>query len=110
MGIRKYKPTSPGRRHGTVSDFAELTRSKPEKSLVKRIKKSGGRNHSGKTTAFGFANGGLGYGWLNSNAGGVLRGSGWYLSASSGVYTPRLDVGPSYSNTYVGFRCVWLDQ
>ncbi len=51
MGIHKYKPTSAGRRHGTVSDFAELTRSKPEKSLVKRIKKSGGRNHSGKTTA-----------------------------------------------------------
>ena len=51
MGIRKYKPTSAGRRHGTVSDFSELTRSKPEKSLVKRIKKSGGRNHSGKTTA-----------------------------------------------------------
>jgi large subunit ribosomal protein L2 len=51
VGIRKYKPTSAGRRHGTVSDFSELTRSKPEKSLVKRIKKSGGRNHSGKTTA-----------------------------------------------------------
>ena len=51
MAIRKYKPTSAGRRHGSVSDFAELTRSSPEKSLVKRISKTGGRNHSGKTTA-----------------------------------------------------------
>jgi len=51
MGIRKYKPTSPGRRNASVSDFAEITRSSPEKSLVKRIKKTGGRNHSGKITA-----------------------------------------------------------
>ena len=50
MGIRKYKPTSPGRRNASVNDFAEITRSRPEKSLVKRIKKSGGRNHSGKIT------------------------------------------------------------
>ena len=50
MGIRIYKPTSPGRRNASVSDFAEITRSRPEKSLVKRIKKSGGRNHSGKVT------------------------------------------------------------
>ena len=50
MAIRKYKPTSAGRRHGSVSDFAELTKSTPEKTLVKRIKKHGGRNHSGKTT------------------------------------------------------------
>ena len=50
MGIRIYKPTSPGRRNSSVNDYAELTRSKPEKCLVKRIKKSGGRNHSGKIT------------------------------------------------------------
>jgi len=50
MGIRKYKPTSAGRRHGSVNDYADLTRSRPEKSLVKRIKKHGGRNHSGKIT------------------------------------------------------------
>ena len=50
MGIRIYKPTSAGRRNASVNDYAELTRSRPEKSLVKRIKKSGGRNHSGKTT------------------------------------------------------------
>ncbi|MBN1763817.1 MAG: 50S ribosomal protein L2 [Sedimentisphaerales bacterium] len=50
MGIRVYKPTSPGRRNASVNDYAEITRSRPEKSLVKRIKKSGGRNHSGKTT------------------------------------------------------------
>ncbi len=50
MAIRSYKPTSPGRRHGSVSDFAEITRTTPEKTLVKRIKKTGGRNHSGKIT------------------------------------------------------------
>ena len=34
MGIRKYKPTTPGRRGSSVSDFVELTRSTPEKSLL----------------------------------------------------------------------------
>ncbi|MHC4638293.1 MAG: 50S ribosomal protein L2 [Planctomycetota bacterium] len=50
MGIRKYKPTSAGRRHGSVNDFADLTTTKPEKSLCVRIKKTGGRNHHGVTT------------------------------------------------------------
>ncbi len=50
MGIRKYKPTSPGRRHGSVLDFAEITRSKPEKSLLRPLKKSGGRNNLGRIT------------------------------------------------------------
>ena len=51
MGIRKYKPTSPGRRHGSVLDFAELTKTKPEKSLLRPIKKTGGRNNRGRVTA-----------------------------------------------------------
>ncbi|MHC4192845.1 MAG: 50S ribosomal protein L2 [Planctomycetota bacterium] len=51
MGIRAYKPTSAGRRHGSVNDYAELTTNKPEKSLCKRIRKNGGRNHHGVTTA-----------------------------------------------------------
>ena len=51
MGIRKYKPTSPGRRGATVSDFADLTQGvKPEKSLLRPIKKTGGRNNQGKIT------------------------------------------------------------
>ena len=50
MGIRVYKPTSPGRRNSSVNDYAELTVSKPEKSLCKRVKKNGGRNHHGVTT------------------------------------------------------------
>jgi len=50
MGIRIYKPTSPGRRNASVNDYAEVTRDRPEKTLVKRIKKHGGRNHSGKVT------------------------------------------------------------
>ncbi len=51
MGIRVYKPTSAGRRNSSVNDYAELTTSKPEKSLCKRIKKNGGRNHHGITTS-----------------------------------------------------------
>ena len=52
MGIRKYKPTTPGRRGATVSDFAELTPgAKPEKSLLRAIVKTGGRNNQGKITA-----------------------------------------------------------
>jgi len=50
MGVRVYKPTSAGRRHGSVNDYAELTTDKPEKSLCVRIKKTGGRNHHGVTT------------------------------------------------------------
>ncbi len=50
MGIRVYKPTSAGRRNASVNDFAEITKTRPEKTLVKRIKKHGGRNHSGKVT------------------------------------------------------------
>ena len=50
MGIRIYKPTSPGRRNSSVNDYAEVTKATPEKTLVKRIKKHGGRNHSGKIT------------------------------------------------------------
>jgi large subunit ribosomal protein L2 len=50
MGIRIYRPTSPGRRHSSVNDYAELTTDRPEKTLCRRIKKTGGRNHSGKAT------------------------------------------------------------
>ncbi|MHC4573552.1 MAG: 50S ribosomal protein L2 [Planctomycetota bacterium] len=50
MGIRVYKPTSPGRRQSSVNDYAELTVDRPEKSLCRRIKKSGGRNHRGITS------------------------------------------------------------
>ena len=51
MGIRVYKPTTPGRRNASVNDYAELTTDRPEKTLCKRIKKSGGRNHHGVTTS-----------------------------------------------------------
>src|ERR671919_1919659 len=50
MAIRKYKPTTPGRRGGSVADFAEVTRSTPEKGLVRPLPKKGGRNNSGKIT------------------------------------------------------------
>ena len=48
MGIRKYKPTSPGRRFMSVSAFDELTVSKPERSLLAPMKRSGGRNNRGR--------------------------------------------------------------
>ena len=52
MGVRIYRPTSPGRRNASVSDFKELTKgAKPEKSLLVRAKKKGGRNNQGVITA-----------------------------------------------------------
>ncbi|GAA0989039.1 MULTISPECIES: 50S ribosomal protein L2 [Nocardiopsidaceae] len=50
MGIRKYKPTTPGRRGSSVSDFVEITRSEPEKSLVRPLHSKGGRNGHGRIT------------------------------------------------------------
>ena len=50
MGIRKYKPTTPGRRGSSVADFVEVTRSTPEKSLVRPLTKTGGRNNAGRIT------------------------------------------------------------
>ena len=50
MAIRKYKPTTPGRRGSSVSDFAEITRSTPEKSLVRPLHSTGGRNAHGRIT------------------------------------------------------------
>lgn len=51
MPIRKRKPTSPGRRFQTSSDFSEITTSKPEKSLLVRQSSTGGRNNRGRTTS-----------------------------------------------------------
>ena len=51
MPIRKRKPTSPGRRFQTSSDFAEVTKTKPEKSLTKPKPKTGGRNSYGRMTS-----------------------------------------------------------
>ena len=50
MGVKQYKPTSPGRRHQTVSDFAEITTNKPEKSLLEPLPKKAGRNNYGRIT------------------------------------------------------------
>ena len=51
MGIRKYKPTTPGRRGASVSDFTEITRDTPEKSLIAPLHSKGGRNVHGRVTA-----------------------------------------------------------
>src|ERR1700747_2183029 len=50
MAIRKYKPTTPGRRGASGSDFSELTRSEPEKNLVQPLHGHGGRNVYGRIT------------------------------------------------------------
>lgn len=50
MGIRKINPTSPGQRGMTKSDFAEVTTSTPEKSLLKPLRKTAGRNNTGRIT------------------------------------------------------------
>lgn len=50
MGIKRYKPYTPSRRHMTVSDFSEITKKTPEKSLCVHLKKHSGRNNQGKIT------------------------------------------------------------
>jgi len=50
MGLKKLKPTTPGQRHKVASTFDEITKSSPEKSLLRKIKNSGGRNDTGKMT------------------------------------------------------------
>ena len=51
MGTRKFKPTTPSRRFMSVSDFDEVTKSEPEKSLIARKSGSGGRNNNGRITS-----------------------------------------------------------
>ena len=51
MGIRKFKPTTNGLRHAAISDFAEITKHTPEKSLLRPIRGKGGRNMYGRVTA-----------------------------------------------------------
>ncbi|MDD5306343.1 MAG: 50S ribosomal protein L2 [Deltaproteobacteria bacterium] len=51
MGIKQYKPTSPGRRLMTGADFSEITRGEPEAALLRPLKRSGGRNNSGRITS-----------------------------------------------------------
>lgn len=51
MPVKSVKPTTPGQRQKSVSTFEEITRSRPEKSLVRPIKKSGGRNNKGRITS-----------------------------------------------------------
>jgi large subunit ribosomal protein L2 len=50
MGVKKMRPITPGTRFRVAPDFAEITASKPEKSLLEPIKRSGGRNNQGRRT------------------------------------------------------------
>ena len=50
MAVKKYKPTTPGRRGASVLDSSDITKKKPEKSLIEPIKKTGGRNNTGRIT------------------------------------------------------------
>ena len=51
MGIKKFRPTTPGLRHAAISNFEELTKSRPEKALLIPLKKTGGRNNRGRVTS-----------------------------------------------------------
>ena len=50
MGVRTFKPTTPGLRHAVLPDFKEITKGKPEKALLEPLRKKGGRNHHGRIT------------------------------------------------------------
>jgi large subunit ribosomal protein L2 len=50
MALKKFKPTTPSRRHMSMASFEEVTKTKPEKSLIKRQKKNSGRNNTGRIT------------------------------------------------------------
>ena len=50
MALKKYRPTSPGRRFMTTADFSELTKKEPEKALTRPLKRSGGRDNTGKVS------------------------------------------------------------
>jgi len=52
MGIKKYNPTSPGRRFQTGHDFSEITKTEPEKSLLRPLRRTGGRNNLGRITTW----------------------------------------------------------
>ena len=52
MALKKFKPITPGLRYKTVADFSELTKKKPEKSLLRPLKRTGGRNNHGNVTAY----------------------------------------------------------
>ncbi len=51
MGIKRFKPTTPGLRHAALCDFSEITKHTPEKSLLTPLKKTGGRNNYGRITS-----------------------------------------------------------
>src|SRR2546429_1165684 len=50
MGIRQFRPMTPGTRFRSVSDFADVTKSEPEKSLLEPLRRTGGRNNKGHIT------------------------------------------------------------
>ncbi len=50
MTLKKFKPTTPGRRNMTIASFEEVTKSKPEKTLIKKLNKNSGRNNKGRIT------------------------------------------------------------
>jgi large subunit ribosomal protein L2 len=51
MGLKTFRPLTPSSRFKALPDFAEITKSEPEKSLLRKIKKSGGRNNNGRMTS-----------------------------------------------------------
>src|SRR5256714_573178 len=83
MPVRRFKPTSPGRRFMTVSDFKEITKSKPEKALTEKLTTKGGRNNNGRITT-------------RHKGGQMARSAGWgiqLVAKDAGSATLRLPSG-----------------
>src|SRR5664280_2759245 len=57
MPVKSFRPLTPSLRYATFADFSDITKSKPEKSLVEIRKKTGGRNHYGRVTSRGIGGG-----------------------------------------------------
>ena len=57
MPVKTFRPLTPSTRYISIADFSDITKSKPEKSLVEIRKKTGGRNHYGRVTARGIGGG-----------------------------------------------------
>src|SRR6185437_12330002 len=57
MPVKTFRPLTPSTRYITIADFSDITKTKPEKSLVETRKRTGGRNHYGRATARGIGGG-----------------------------------------------------
>ena len=76
MPVKTFRPLTPSQRYVSFADFSDITKFKPEKSLVEIRKKTGGRNHFGRATARGIG-------------GGQSRKSAWLISSATSTAWKR---------------------